>query len=230
MAKSELKLLARKYRQDGLGIKTIAHNLKVSSSTVSLWCRDIQLTAEQVVRLEKNSRDPYYGKRLEYALKQQKNRNDNNLIIRNDALKLVGKLSDREMLILGAALYWAEGFKKDKMVGFSNTDPMMVIFILNWLQKCMGVDKEMIKMRVVINDSHKYRTDDIHKYWEKITGICKDLFYRPTFQKVVWKKTYEKPEEYFGVVRIRVLKSTNLLRKIKGMIEGLSTYSDVHSS
>jgi hypothetical protein len=221
MAKSELKLLARVHRHNGKGIKTIAHELKVSSSTVSLWCKDIKLTEEQIIQLEKNSHDPFYGKRLDYSLRQQEKRKFKNSEIKTEALKLIGNLSDRDILMSGAALYWAEGFKKDKMVGFSNSDPVMVRFILKWFRNCMGVRDEMVKLRVVINESHKHREEDIRDYWEKVTKIPKEEFYRTTFQKVNWKKTYEKPEEYFGILRVRVLKSTDLLRKILGLIEGL---------
>jgi len=220
MAKSELKLLARKLRQEGRGVKTIANELKVSSSTVSLWCRDIKLTEKQIHQLEMNSHDPYYGRRLGYVLKQQQIRKDRTVKIQDEARKIIGEINERELLIAGVALYWAEGFKKDKMVGFSNTDPKMVKFILLWLQVCLKVKKENIKLRLVINESHKYRVEDIHKYWETVTGVAKENFYKPTFQKVSWKKTYENPEEYFGVLRVRVLKSTDLLRKILGMIEG----------
>jgi len=226
MAKLELKLLARMLRQEGKGIKTIANKLKVSSSTVSMWCKDIKLSEEQINQLEKNSHDPYYGRRLGYVLKQQQIRKDKITKIKNEAKKIIGEISERENLIAGTALYWAEGFKKDKMVGFSNTDPNMIKFFLLWLEKCLGVDKEMIKLRVVVNESHKYRVKDIYKYWEKVTNIPKEEFYKVTFQKVNWKKTYEKPEEYFGVLRVRVLKSTDLLRKIMGMVDGLGLNSE----
>jgi hypothetical protein len=36
------------------------------------------------------------------------------------------------------------------------------------------------------------------------------------------QKQYDHPENYHGVLRIRVRKSTDFLRKIKGYIEGLN--------
>ena len=131
MAKSRLKIEARKMRAEGKSIKDIARNLGVSSSTASLWCRDVKLSQKQVIQLEKNSKDPFYGRRLSYSLKQQLARKVKEEQIKSEARSLIENLSDREKLIAGTALYWAEGFKKDKMVGFANTDPEMITFILN---------------------------------------------------------------------------------------------------
>lgn len=48
MAKSKEKNKALKLRQQGESIKKIAKKLKIAKSTISLWCRDIELTPEQI--------------------------------------------------------------------------------------------------------------------------------------------------------------------------------------
>lgn len=222
MAKSKLRLEARNRRVNGESIKTIARDLNVSTSTASLWCRDIQLSENQIKQLEKNTRDPFYGRRLTYALKQQAVRKLKEVEIRKKAWNLVGKLNERDFFIAGIALYWAEGFKKDKMLGFSNTDPKMIMFFLKWIKNCMKIENSFIKMRVVLNESHKYRINDIQDHWSNLTTIPLSNFYKPTYQKVIWKKEYENPENYFGVLRIRILKSTDLLKKVMGLIDGLA--------
>ncbi len=221
MAKSELRIEARKRRLTGESIKNIARELNVSSSTASLWCRDIILTPNQITQLEKNSKDPHYGRRLTYSLAQQSIRQKESEKIRIDALNSIGEMSGRDKLIAGIALYWAEGFKKDKMAGFANTDPIMIKFALKWLQDQLHIPIESIRVRVGINQSHKYRTNEIEKYWSDLIGIPLNKFQKPYYQQVNWKKTYENPEKYFGTLRIRILKSTKLLKMIKGMIEAL---------
>lgn len=221
MAKSKQKIEAQKLRHEGESIKNIANKIGVSTSTVSLWSRDIRLTKEQILQLEKNSRDPFYGRRLTYSQKQQNARITKENRIINDSKKLVGRLTQRDLFIAGTALYWAEGFKKDKMVGFANTDPEMIRFFLNWVKNSLEADSKLIKLRVGINEHHRYREKEIQEYWSKITEIPFSSFYKPYYQKVIWKKEYEHPEEYFGTLRIRILKSTDLLRKIRGLIEGI---------
>ena len=48
MAKYKEKIEARKMRIGGISIDKIALKLKVSKSSVSLWCRNILLTPEQI--------------------------------------------------------------------------------------------------------------------------------------------------------------------------------------
>lgn len=221
MAKSQEKLEARKLRREGESIKVIAKSLKVSPSSVSSWCRDIKLTSAQIKELERRARDPHYGRRLEYALAQQRKRIEKTKRLRKEGIKEVSFLSKRELFLVGVALYWAEGFKKDSQVGFASSDPKMVKIFLKWLFECCGYNSPDLIFRVGVNISHKHRIQEIQNYWSKITNVSIENFRKPFYQKVKWKKIYENPDEYFGVLRVRVRKSTDFLRKINGWIEGL---------
>lgn len=222
MAKSKLRLLARELRTSGLGIKTIAYKLGVSSSSVSLWCRDIMLTPKQIQDLEQHSRDPYYGRRLQYVQRQREAKNKKIALLLTQGKNEVGKLTNRELFIAGIALYWAEGFKKDNLVGFSNSDLEMVVLFIKWLKLC-GITKQRLKFRVGVNEAYRANVYNIQDYWKKMLSVNNEQFQKPFFQKVQWKKQYDHPEKYHGVLRVRVSKSTDLLRKIHGWIEGLKT-------
>ena len=221
MSKPELRLKTRRLRKRGWGIKTIAHKLDISSSTVSYWCRDIKLTLEQVQELTRRSHDPFYGRRKDYLdrIKQERLQKIENL--RQLGIKEVGTLSQRDLFIAGIALYWAEGFKKDRRLGFANSDPFMTKFFLHWLINYCKVPKKDIRVRVGLNISHKERIKLVEKHWSKISSIPLQQFQTPFFQKFIWKKEFPKPEEYFGVLQIRANKQLQLFRKINGWIEGL---------
>jgi hypothetical protein len=221
MAKYDLRPMAKELRSQGESIKFIASQLRISASTASHWCRDIELTPLQLAALERRAHDPRYGKRLENSLKQKEIRETKTKNLLNEGIDAVGKISDRELLIAGIALYWAEGFKKDNLVGFSNSDPGMIVFFIRWLKVCFGYQDSDLNLRIVINQSHQSRIEQIENYWSEITGIPRSQFRRPTIQKVIWRKIYDNPEDYHGVLRIRVKKSTDFLRKIRGYIEGL---------
>ncbi len=220
MAKSILRREARELRNKGLGIKTIAHKLNVSSSSVSLWCRDIVLNQEQITELERRSHDPQYGRRLRYTQKLREAKNKKIIHLFEEGKKEIGSLTSRELFVVGAALYWAEGFKKDNLVGFSNSDPAMIAIFMKWLRQC-GVAKNRLKFRAGVNEAYRDKILDIEGYWRKILHIRADQFQKPFFQRVQWKKSYDRPEEYHGVLRVRAAKSTDFLRKIHGWIEGL---------
>lgn len=223
MAKSRLRLQARELRRNGWGIKTIANKLEVSSSTASLWCRDIELTAEQLKSLQVNAHNPYFGKRGEYIRTQRR-------LMQNKLQKLlqlgvsdVARLSPRELFLAGVALYWAEGFKKDNLVGFSNSDPSMIRFIVRWFKESCGISADRLRFRLALNESYKVKARDIERYWQQILGVSSSQFQKTFFQRVKWQKVYDNPEDYHGVLRVRVSKSIDLLRRIHGQIEGLRT-------
>ena len=221
MAKSKQRIQARELRGGGESIKVIAKLLKVSPGSASLWCRDIVLTKKQIIDLEKRARDPHYGRRLSYSLAQQRKRQEKTVRLREEGIKDVGKLRKRELFLTGIALYWAEGFKKDSQAGFASSDPAMIKFFIKWLEECCDYGVEDLIFRVTVNISHKNRIGEIEKHWSNIIGIPESSFQKPYYQNVKWKKVYENPSEYFGVLRVKVRKSTDFLRKIYGWMEGL---------
>jgi hypothetical protein len=221
MAKSKLRIEARNLRRLGEGIKTIAHKLGVSSSTVSLWCRDIVLTRDQIKELENRSHDPNYGRRLIYTQKQQQACKQKIANLFKEGIKEVGLMSKRDLFIAGVSLYWAEGFKKDNLVGFSNSDPEMIMLFIKWLEVC-GVIKDRLKFRLGVNESYRNNVQNIEAFWRNYLNINSSQFQKPFFQKVKWQKKYDNPEAYHGVLRVRVSKSTDFLRKIHGWIAGIS--------
>ncbi len=214
-------LAAQTLRSKGNSIKEIAKKLSVSAGSVSVWCRNIELTSEQIKTLEKRAKDPYYGRRGVYLTKLKKETNRKVVNLKKLGIKTVGKLNKRELFLVGVGLYWAEGFKKDKQVGFANTDPKMINFYIKWLRDGFGYEMASLSARVTINISHKDRVAEIENYWSEQTKIPLDNFGKPFFQNTVWKKTYENPENYYGVLRVKVKKSLDFLRKINGYIEGL---------
>ena len=72
-----------------------------------------------------------------------------------------------------------------------------------------------------VNNGHKDRVRAIERYWADVLGVTVQQFSKPFFQKTKWKKKYENKKEYNGVVRIRVRKSINILREIKGSMAGI---------
>lgn len=221
MAKSAQKIDARSLRKEGLSIKTIAKKLNVSVGSISVWTRDIELADEQKARLEKNSHDPYFGKRLDYINLVKRRTNEKIDRLRKEGIREVGALSERELFLVGIALYWSEGFKKDSQVGFANSDPEMINLFIKWLFECFGYNYNDLSVRVTLNISHKDRIEEIEKYWSNIVNIPLVNFRKPFFQNVVWKKVYENPNNYYGLLRVKVLKSKDFLRKIAGLIDGL---------
>lgn len=221
MAKSKERLQARKLRTKGESIKKIANLLQISVASVSNWCRDIELTSEQKINLSKRVTDPYYGKKADYLEKKKKEFREKVNNLKQKGIEEIAKLSKREIFLIGIALYWGEGFKKDHQMGFANIDEKMIKFFIYWLKTSFNISSKDLIIRVTANESYKKRVRQLEQYWSSQLHIPLTQFSKPFFQKSIWKKQYHN-NEYHGVLRIKVRRSVDLLRKIYGYIEGLA--------
>jgi transcriptional regulator with XRE-family HTH domain len=222
MAKSKERLKALKLRRKGESIKSIAKQLGVSVGSVSVWCRGVVLTEDQTKKLEQQGKDPFYGKRMEYAIARRKTLDAKINRLRTEGVRQVGALNSRELFLVGIALYWSEGFKKDSQAGFANSNPEMIKLFIKWLNESCGYTSDDLLLRLTINISHKHREEGIKEYWSHVTKVPVEVFGKTFYQNVKWQKIYENPNEYYGVLRVKVRRSTDFLRKIHGWIEGLS--------
>lgn len=221
MAKSIERLKARDLRKSGFSIKEIAKKTNVSKSTVSRWCNDIELTKEQIQKLDENQILGAYRGRLIGARIQLEKR----LKIISDFKKLgkkeIGNLSNRDLLIAGLSLYLGEGDKKRNQVQFTNSDPEIIKFMIKWFKFIMEVSQNRFTLNILINKLHKNRAENILSFWSDITGMPSYQFNKTIFIKSKSKKIYENSDKYFGTLAIRVKKSSKIQYKILGLMDSL---------
>lgn len=221
MAKSREKNKALKLRQKGESIKDIAKRLKIAKSTVSLWCRDIKLTPLQIQRLhDKMIKGSYKGRmigaRMQYERRLKKMKEWEEI-----GAEQIGKLSNRDLLIAGIALYWGEGTRKRRVVRFSNSDPEMIKFMIRFFRKIWKINKKRFTGSLGINKIHKNRIEEVESYWSKITKIPREQFIKTTLIKAKNKKNYENFSIHYGTFTIRIRKSAELYYEIMGLLKGL---------
>ncbi len=221
MAKSKERNLARKLRKIGRSIKAIAKQLHVSASTVSIWCRDIILTARQIQRLTEQQRLAGYAGRLKGAQMQKDRRLALIQKFRVSGIKDIGSLNRRDLFILGLGIYAGEGFKYGNKAGFSNSDPIIVKVMLRWFREICNVYEDLFVCEVGINEMHRHRVTKVVKFWSKITGISTQQFWKTSLKKVKSEKIYENADEHFGTLAVRVRKSAELEYKILGWLHGI---------
>src|SRR3989338_8160546 len=131
MARSKDKIEARRLRsKEGLSYKEIVNKVNVAKSTISKWCRDIDLTEDQIKSSEKRLNLKNMKGRIIGARMQRNRRLALMKKCEDDGKLKFSSLTKNEFFIAGLALYWAEGFKKGGHAGFCNTDPLMMKFII----------------------------------------------------------------------------------------------------
>ncbi len=222
MAKIKEKEIAESLRKSGLSIKDIAKKLDVSSSTVSLWCRDIVLTPAAIQKIVNTSAHKSTLGILHYTESLRQLRQQAVLEDKKQGASHLGQLSKRDIYCLGLGLYWGEGYKKgNQEFGFTNSDPNMIRFYLQWLEIVFAVSASDLILRVSINESHRNRIDEVQDFWVRCTGIPRTQFTVPSLIKTKTAKTYSNPGNHYGTLRIKVRRGTRMRREILGAIESI---------
>lgn len=226
MAKTELKKEAVKLRKEGLSYGEILDKVPVSKSTLSRWLRDVGLAERQEQRLTKK-RELAQKKAVEARRQQRIERTKK---IKKKARNDIDEISKRDLWILGIVLYWAEGAKErvhdgktnSSLTKFGNSDPDMIKIFLKWLLEACEVPRDEICFRILLHENSKDRKKEVQEYWSEVTDF--DL---SKFDRITWKE--HKPNtnrkkvgsDYYGLLEVKVRKSTDFTRKIAGWIEGI---------
>ncbi|OHB15312.1 MAG: hypothetical protein A2431_01445 [Candidatus Zambryskibacteria bacterium RIFOXYC1_FULL_39_10] len=227
MARTASKIIARKMRRAGNSMKGIAEKMKISKSTISTWCKDIELSQKLIDKIYISGvKKSLRGRLMGAEANKQKKINEVNKMFK-EAEILINKISDRDLLIAGACLYWAEGAKTRGRFIFVNSDPIMIKIVYIFLIKILKINKKLIHSTVQINLIHKKRIKKVMKFWSEYLNIPLKNFSNPYYVNVVPKKIYENYDNYYGILRLQVLKGSSLQYKMLGFIEIFRKYAGV---
>ncbi len=215
----EDKILAQDLRRKGLSYQEILQTISVSKSTMSLWCKDIQLTKKQQLRLLNKKQ---FGQRkgsLVAAENKRRNRVQRTAKIRKEARKTLGKLDNRDKFVTGIALYAAEGNKSDGKAGFSNADPKLIKFMMDWFLTFAKVPMEKMRGAIWLHEGLSEEKSKI--FWSDLVKLPTNQFHKTYIAKVKNdSKKARKNIHQYGVIQIRFSDST-IHRKIMGWISAV---------
>jgi len=215
--KREERDKARKLRKAGMSLNDIVQLVGVSKASVSVWVRDVQLSDRQRSKL--NAR----GFSIDAIEKRRINRIANTLIrhrmVIDRAKKQIDALSEHELLLVGAALYWGEGNKSNKgAAGVANSDPYVIQLMMRFFREICAVPQE--KFRGHIHTFSHLNVRDAEEYWSHVSSIPIKQFYK-TYSKPSIASKGKKDSLPYGTFQIYVC-DTNVFLTIKGWIERLA--------
>ncbi|MER7457198.1 resolvase [Micromonospora sp. NPDC126480] len=203
----------------------IARRVGVARSTAYLWVRHLPLDRDTE---EARARRRAHSKVMTDALwaEHRAARDAARAEAVTDAAAWAGGLGRRELLLVGAALYWAEGLKakpwrpNDCRVRFVNSDPMLVTLFLRFVEE-MGVGRDALRYRLAIHEAADARAALV--WWAKIAGVPPDRF-QPTSLKRHRPVTVRRntDESYRGCLSIEVPRSRQLYWAIEGIMKGMA--------
>jgi transcriptional regulator with XRE-family HTH domain len=221
-AKDDLRAQARELRAEGLTYDQIVQKLGVSKGSVSLWTRDLP-------HPPKREPGSYEFERVAAARRAQWEavlaaRDRERQANKKDAADFVGELSCRELLLVGAALYWAEGSKdksysRRKHLTFTNSDEHVIRVYLSWLS-ALHVKEERIGYRLSIHESADLIS--AHAYWSGVVGVPVAEFAKPNLKRHNPRTVRRNVgDQYHGCLVVRVLQSRAEYQRMAGLWHGI---------
>jgi hypothetical protein len=158
---------ARRLRRAGLPLAEIASRLGVSKSSVSLWVRDVPF--------DPLPRPPRGRRRGPNALQRRRQAEIDRLVA--EGRERIGRLSEREFLVAGVALYAGEGSKRDGTVLLANSDPRIIAFFCAWLRHFYQIDEGRLRVRLYLHEGLDLAASVA--YWSSVTAIPASQFGKP---------------------------------------------------
>lgn len=216
--KSKEKLTAISLRKQGLSYSEILQRVYVSRSTLSLWLRDVGIAKVQSQRLSEKRK--IAQRKAQDACRQKRISSETEII--NKAKSDIKNISSKELWLIGIVLYWAEGAKQkdhnvSQCVSFGNSDPKMILLFKRWLSECCKVEDERICYRIYIHE--KADLPKAQKFWSDLVNSKVAKFHLKKHNPKTLRKNVS--DNYNGLLRIDIKRSTDLNRKIKGWILGI---------
>lgn len=212
--KQKEKAIVRRLRKKGYSLNAIKKIVKISKSTLSLWVNDIVLSPAQKKRLKFNqTKKETIEKRRNTRLI---NESSKRRLIIEKAKEKFNTLSDKELRIIGSALYWAEGAKtRRELVRFSNGDPVMIQVMMKFFRKICKVREDKFRGYIHIHPHLDVKKSE--KYWSEISQIPLKQFFK-TYNKINKSSKNVRDSLPFGTFEIYVC-DTNLFLNIQGWRE-----------
>lgn len=234
MHTSSTKGRARKLRLEGYSYAEISRDIKVSKSTLHTWLSDIQMSDSALKRLYKRRYEPAIKalikrNKMQTHLSRQR-ANTNQFIGRGR----VNHINHQGLLLIGAALYWGEGYKKAKVnkygkkltnhpISLSNSDPDLLRLFIRFLHECMNIDYDLMKISLHLYDH--INEDKAIEYWQTATGLPRRNFTKTIYDISISSQRRKKFNRLpYGTAQVMV-HSTEKFHQIMGLIEGLIVQS-----
>lgn len=199
----EDKIRARNLRKLGLSYSAILLQVKVSKSTLSLWCRDIELSESQKCKLQNNKLMGQQKGSIIAAINKRRRRTELREKLLEEASIEIGKLNRRDIFLLGISLYVGEGYKKESSIGFTNSDPKLINFMMNWFRNICQIPEEKFRGAIWIHDN--LDASKALKYWSRLTKIAQQQFHLTYVSKnKEGSNKIRKNIHSYGIFSIRV--------------------------
>ena len=196
MNREELKNEAIALRKQGYSYTGISQRIPVAKSTLSDWLSGMEYVPNKET-LEK------IGKaRIASNAFKKRAKSEAVSSAKAQAEIDIGKITKRDLFMLGIGLYLGEGTKTHNNVRVINANPEIITLAIRWFREICGLDVDNFKIRL-----HIYPDSDIEecqKYWSSQTKLPRKCFYKAHIDTRKDKKNFKRRKLPFGTAHLSV--------------------------
>ncbi len=191
----KINVIKQLYTAEKMSAREIAEKLNFSLNAVYYTLRKHQVQRRS---LKESAAASFANKPLSFTIKK----------------KLTA--DDEKLLISGALLYWAEGYKTDKSPGidFANSDVAMQKLFIKFLRVICGIDESRLRI-LLYTHSNKNKKNQM-KFWSTQLAIPLTQFTNPYISPLGRLEKNDKMP--YGLVHVRYY-DKKLLRQVIVWIE-----------
>jgi hypothetical protein len=209
----------RDLRAQGFTYNEIVADVGVSKSSVSLWCRDIE--PDPVAWAARATANRNHGARHKRPHRQQLEKEAQIQRLREEGRVRIGRLTEKEFLVAGVALYAGEGAKTDKEVAFANSDPRMVEFFLVWLRRFFEFEESRLRLALYLHQG--LDLEAAVRFWSELTAIPPTQFRKP--YRAVPDPSIRRSKHPMGCATV-ICTGVALHRTVMGQVNALLSCPD----
>ncbi len=167
---------ARILRKQGYSLGEIRRRLGVAKSSVSVWVRDVELTAEQMERLaEQGSGGANKASREKYSQTMRRKREARIAEYYREAEEEWPRLKQDVEFMFGLALYVGEGSKsKFDRVEIANCDVWVIRKSLLFFER-IGAARARVGCKIVLHPG--LDRQEALAFWQVATGLASQQFH-----------------------------------------------------
>lgn len=205
------------YRKKGYSYSMISEELGLSKSTLSDWLKEIPYKPNKEV-LRRIQLAPAKSAEIVHNRKLA-----NIITVKKSAKKELGRLTKRDLWLLGIGLYLGEGMKLQESIRIINSDPEIIKMAVKWFRQICGLGNGNFTLAI-----HTYPDNNIEEtinYWSKITDIPEDQFGKTQIDRRTNKSGKKKRKLPYGTAHLTIKSrgrkefGVELHRRIMGWIE-----------
>ena len=220
---------AYKLRIAGHSYNEITAKLGIPKSTLNGWFRGLILSDTAQTRLRARMSQGTLNAFIKRNKLQTHAAEQRAQATRKEAAQLVQPIQDDVLRVIGAALYWAEGYKRLKVrdgkermghtISFVNADEVMIRTFLKFLKNILEIPDEKVHLYMRLYKSIN-ESVALH-HWMHVTQLPKKNFHKTTYLVSIAsqrKRPYNRLP--YGTLQVEI-RDTKKFHYLMGLIEGV---------